>query len=165
MMPMLMDQKVTLTVVGPQIGQLQSGINASASYITISSVFYDAVFIGSMGNSSGTSGTGPLALDPNAMAFVMEAYSHGKAIGALGNSGGGFLLGLGPGSERHGGLVCWQRSDCHRRCIGCAQRAGEVPVEIPDGWCEYDVWVMFEKTPGSANWRLRRGNRHRMCDY
>lgn len=96
MMSQLSAQKVTLTVVAPHMGELQSGVNASASYITASSVFYDAIFIGSASvNGNFTSATGALKLDDFSTSFVMEAYGHGKAIGALGNSGAMFLAGLG----------------------------------------------------------------------
>ena len=91
MMPLLSSQKVSLAIVAPHIGMQQSGINATASYITASSVFYDAVFIG----SAAMNATGALILDSNAASFVEEAYSNGKAIGALGNSGSAFLQGMG----------------------------------------------------------------------
>lgn len=96
MMSQLSAQKVMLTVVGPHMGELQSGVNATASYITASSVFYDAVFIGSLSSSSNnSSASSTLMLDSYSMSFILEAYSHGKAVGALGNSGDGFLAGLG----------------------------------------------------------------------
>lgn len=101
-MPELSSQQVSLAVVAPHIGPLQSGVNATASYITTSSIFYDAVFIGSM--QAGSNSAGSLVLDPHAQAFVMEAYSHGKAIGALGSSGQVFLQGLGLGVNSTAGL-------------------------------------------------------------
>lgn len=95
MMPLLEAQQVNIAVVAPHTGTLKSGINARASYITASSVFYDAVFIG----SSMMNGNGSMmaVLDMNAMGFVMQAYGHGKAIGALGTGGEGVLMGLGVG--------------------------------------------------------------------
>lgn len=90
MMPMLMAEEVSLEVVGPRIGMLKTGVMANASFTTTSDVFYDAVFIGAETGSS--NGTG---LDMNSYAFVMEAYSHGKAIGALGSSGSMILKSLG----------------------------------------------------------------------
>jgi catalase len=92
MLPLLMAQNMTVTIVAPHVGQLSSGINATGSYITASSVFYDAVFIGSVG---GNSTSGNIGLDMNAMAFAMQAYSHGKAIGALGTNGASVLRGMG----------------------------------------------------------------------
>jgi catalase len=84
---------VNLAVVAPRIGTLESGVNATASYIATSSIFYDAIFIGSL--SSGSNSTGSLTLVDNAKAFITEPYSHGKAIGALGGSGAAFMQGLG----------------------------------------------------------------------
>ena len=102
MMSLLASQQVSLTVVAPHLGALQSGVNATASYITTSSIFYDAVFIGSV--DSGSNSTGSFMLDPNGQAFIMEAYSHGKAIGALGGSGTGFMQGLGLAVNASSGL-------------------------------------------------------------
>lgn len=90
LMAQLSQQKVSLAVVAPiQIGELKTGVTANASFITTSDVFYDAVFIGS---AAGANGTG---LDMESYSFVMEAYSHGKAIGALGSSGCTILKSLG----------------------------------------------------------------------
>lgn len=92
MMPMLDMQKVNLTVVAPHIGILKSGVNATGSYVTTSEVFYDAVFIGSIIPHDIN---GMMSLDTNAMNFVMQAYGHGKAIGALGSSGTAVLESMG----------------------------------------------------------------------
>ena len=101
MMPLLMSQQVSITVVAPHVGPLQSGVNATGSFITVSSVLYDAVFIGSTaGNTTSTA----LSLSSDAESFVMEAYSHGKAIGALGSSGMGFLQGMGLSANSSLGL-------------------------------------------------------------
>ena len=88
-MSQLAPQKVNLEVVAPRIGQLNSGVTANASYITTSDIFYDAILIGSSAN-----GTAP-KLSMDEMSFVMEAYSHGKAIAALGSSGSDLLQALG----------------------------------------------------------------------
>lgn len=58
------------------------------------SVFYDAVFIGSV-----VGGTRERGLDPNSYAFIMEAYSHGKAIGAFQPGGAAILQALGIAGE------------------------------------------------------------------
>lgn len=92
MMGLLSEQKVSLYVVAPRIGELNSGVTSNASFITTSDIFYDAIFIGS---TTATNGTG---LDTNSYNFVMEAYGHGKAIGALGSSGSSILRSLGIGS-------------------------------------------------------------------
>jgi hypothetical protein len=69
--------------------------------VTASSVFYDAVFLGSVGSGSGSSGGNgssgtasanasggcpPLSamLDAYSAAFLTQAYAHGKPIGWLG---------------------------------------------------------------------------------
>ena len=93
MMPLLAAQNVSLTVVAPHFGELRSGINATASYITTSSIFYDAIFIGS--SSSAASNSTPIDLGLDVEIFVTEAYSHGKAIGALGSGGQAALQSLG----------------------------------------------------------------------
>ncbi|KAF2160640.1 hypothetical protein M409DRAFT_70374 [Zasmidium cellare ATCC 36951] len=92
MISLLSAQKVSLTVVAPKIGTLASGVNATASFLISSSVFYDAIFIGSSGNASSTNSA---SLTADMASFVEQAYSHGKPIGALGSSGPAFLAGLG----------------------------------------------------------------------
>lgn len=89
-MAKLAPQKVNLTIVAPHVGSLKTGVDATASYILASSVFYDAIFIGSVVGSA--NGTG---LDSDGYGFIMEAYSHGKAIGAFQPGGGAILQSLG----------------------------------------------------------------------
>ena len=86
---MLSEQKVSLAVVAPHVGSLKTGVMANASFITTSDVFYDAIFIGSSTTMNGT------GLNMDMYSFVMDAYSHGKAIGALGSSGMNILKSLG----------------------------------------------------------------------
>lgn len=193
LMSMWSAQNVTVTVVGPRIGELQSGVNATASWITASSTFYDAIIIGSVMGSSDTTGgsmssmmsssmmtmpssmmsmsmsmsnsmtmsslqvmstpvaessgmysssagwqswnscnvtgacstmsssthntkrqsmdTQSIAIDMYAMMFIDEAYSHGKAIGALGSSGQGVLMGLGFPVDSSMGIYYGDASD------------------------------------------------------
>lgn len=80
-------QQVFFEVVAPHMGPLASGVSANQSYITTSSVFYDAVIVGSLTSSNTTAtvngttaGTSPLFM------LLTEAYSHGKAIAAIGNA-------------------------------------------------------------------------------
>lgn len=84
-MAVLEPQKVSLTIVAPRIGTLKTGVNATASFITTSDVFYDAVFVGSCAASNGTCEAG---LSMDASGFIMQAYGHGKAVGLLGSNGG-----------------------------------------------------------------------------
>lgn len=90
-MAKLAPEKVFLAVIGPHIGMLKTGVTATASYITTSSVFYDAVLIGSSSASENSS----TALDSDSMSFVMQAYGHGKAVGALGPGGASILQSMG----------------------------------------------------------------------
>ncbi|KAK6399653.1 hypothetical protein LTR81_024999 [Elasticomyces elasticus] len=96
MMPLLSTQKVSLTVVAPRIGMLETGVMADTSLLTTSSVFYDALSIGSSLSANSSSRTG---LDPDMLDFVMEAYGHGKGIAALGSSGSAVLKVIGIASE------------------------------------------------------------------
>lgn len=127
MASLLKSQQVSIAVVAPHLGQLKSGVNATASYITTSSIFYDAVFIGSAGNSS----SGALLLDPSAQGFVMEAYSHGKAIGALGSSGAGFLQGLGLGVDNTAGLFAGDPSQVTTSVLGALSGPVRFPWRFP----------------------------------
>ena len=77
--PILAAQKVSFEVVAPHMGPLKTGITANASYVTTSSIFYDAILVGSCSSRS-------VFLGADAAEFIREAYSHGKAIGALGES-------------------------------------------------------------------------------
>ena len=62
-------------VIAPHQGSLTRGASATQSYITTSSVFYDAIIV--VGNNTQS---------PDLQAFVQEAYTHGKPIGALGGA-------------------------------------------------------------------------------
>ena len=95
MAPLLSAQNITLTVVAPRFGQLKTGVNATASFITSSSIFYDAVFIGSIPVSTSTTSASTLGVDMTMQSYVTEAYSHGKPIGALGSNGAAVLRGMG----------------------------------------------------------------------
>lgn len=77
---------------------MKTGVDATASYITTSSVFYDAVMLGDVVSVGGKKREGG-GLDPNAYAFVMEAYSHGKGIGAFQPDGAAVLQALGIAGE------------------------------------------------------------------
>jgi catalase len=68
-------QELLFDIVAPNQGSLTSGASATHSFITTSSVFYDAVIVAT--NNSTQS--------PDLQAFVQEAYTHGKPIGALGD--------------------------------------------------------------------------------
>lgn len=69
-------QNLLFQVVAPRQGSLNTGVVANSSYITTSSIFYDALIIGGAESST----TEDTLID-----FVMEAYGHGKPIAAVGN--------------------------------------------------------------------------------
>jgi catalase len=62
-------------VVAPRQGHLSTGVVANSSYITTSSIFYDALIIG------GAQTATPM---DTVTTFVMEAFGHGKSIAAVG---------------------------------------------------------------------------------
>ncbi|KAF2652359.1 heme-dependent catalase [Lophiostoma macrostomum CBS 122681] len=92
LMPLLVDQQINLAVVASRMGTLQTGVTATQSCITASSVFYDAIFVGSpVSNAKG--------LDEYSTDFLMQAYNHGKPIGIFGDGGSQLTM-----SMRLGGL-------------------------------------------------------------
>ena len=83
--PLLSSQQVSYEVVSSYIGKLKSGIVSNESYVTTSSIFYDAVIIGSASQSNTSSKSDCSWLSNfNTQQFVQEAYGHGKIIAALG---------------------------------------------------------------------------------
>ena len=89
-------------VVAPYQGRLKSGVVANNSYITTSSIFYDALIVPDMvsGNSSGN----PSTSMPVVQEFIREAYGHGKPLGGFG-AGATVLSGLGYGGNAALGVV------------------------------------------------------------
>ena len=80
-------QQLNFDVIAPHQGPLTAGASAAHSYITTSSVFYDAVIV--VGNTQ----------SPDLQGFVQEAYGHGKPIGALSNSTAALFSTLQPPSN------------------------------------------------------------------
>jgi catalase len=62
------EKQLLFDVIAPHQGLLTRGVFVNHSYITTSSVFYDAVIV--VGNNTQL---------PDLQAFVQEAYTHGKA--------------------------------------------------------------------------------------
>lgn len=77
-------QQLNFDLIAPHQGPLNNGGSAAQSYITTSSVFYDAIIV--IGSTQ----------SPDLQTFVQEAYTHGKPIGALGNSSSVLLSNLQP---------------------------------------------------------------------
>ncbi|MCJ1234091.1 hypothetical protein MMC14_002049 [Varicellaria rhodocarpa] len=86
-------QNLMYEIVAPHQGILMTSVPANQSYVTTSSISYDAVIIGSTtSNSSGSS-------SPTVQEFLREAYGHGKPLGAIGNGQAVFqTLGYSPSS-------------------------------------------------------------------
>lgn len=82
----LTSSQLLFEVVASHQGPLASGVVANQSYVTASSIFYDAIIIvsDSYRNSSMVSMT--------EKGFLQEAFGHGKPIGEVGS---GFLTSLG----------------------------------------------------------------------
>ena len=86
----LSSQQVSYEVVSSYVGTLKSGIVSNESYVTTSSVFYDAIIIGSAPQSSINSTSQNSTSECswlssfNTRQFVQEAYGHGKTIAVLG---------------------------------------------------------------------------------
>lgn len=76
--PLLASQKVSYDVIAPHIGLLKSGLVANQSFVTTSSIFYDAIVIGSFSDN----GSVPSYMKD----FVYEAFVHGKAVAAIENA-------------------------------------------------------------------------------
>lgn len=71
-------QSLLYEVVAPHQGPLTTGVSANQSYVTSSSIFYDAIIIGS---TSGANKPATVMVQE----FLREAYGHGKPLGAIGN--------------------------------------------------------------------------------
>lgn len=81
--PILATEKVSYEVIASHMGNLDTGLFSNQSFITTSSIFYDAIIVGS---SVAGKNKKPDPLSPEAADFLREAYSHGKAIAAIGNA-------------------------------------------------------------------------------
>ena len=90
LLPALNAQNVQYEVVASRIGSLKTGVSANQSFITTSSIFYDAIIVGSLASSNTANTTAGQALLTQQKEFLEEAYSHGKALGAIG--GGSYFF-------------------------------------------------------------------------
>ncbi|MFF4289428.1 catalase [Streptomyces sp. NPDC001633] len=77
------EQGAFVEALAPQDGEVSGasgGLSADRALPTVASVLYDAVVL-----PDGGLGAGDTAADGAARRFVLDAYRHGKAIGALGS--------------------------------------------------------------------------------
>ncbi|CZR62707.1 related to Catalase [Phialocephala subalpina] len=116
----LKSNQVLFEVVASHLGPLASGIIANQSYVTTSSIFYDAIIIvsGSPQNSSIVSMT--------EQGFVQEAFGHGKPIGEVGT---GFLTSLSLGGI--GTFVDGSAGNVVNAVIGALETPGRYPQRQP----------------------------------
>jgi catalase len=83
-LPALASHQVSFEVVAPHMGALQTGVMANQSFITTSSIFYDAIIVGSILQQSNSANATQVFVSAEQEEFLREAYSHGKAIGTIG---------------------------------------------------------------------------------
>ncbi|WP_199119774.1 catalase [Pedobacter sp. ASV28] len=77
-------QGATIEIIAPKLGSISAGkekMEAQESLLTTASVFYDAVFV-----PAGKKSIDTLALQPEAIHFLNEAYKHCKAIALAGEA-------------------------------------------------------------------------------
>lgn len=77
-------QGATIEIIAPKLGSISAGkekMEAQESLLTTASVFYDAVFV-----PTGKKSIDTLALQPEAIHFLNEAYKHCKAIALAGEA-------------------------------------------------------------------------------
>ena len=91
-------QNLLYEVIAPHQGTLKTGVPVNNSYITTSSIFYDAIIMGASFAASNTS-----SASMTVQGFLREAYGHGKPLGAIGN-GQAILQQLGYEVSGEGGI-------------------------------------------------------------
>jgi catalase len=116
----LSSKKALFEVVASHQGVLESGVPANESYVTTSSVLFDAVIVVSEAFSTNAS------ISSVQQEFVREAFGHGKPIGEVGN---GFLSSLqltGPGL-----FLNSDASSVINSVIGAMEMPGRFPQRTP----------------------------------
>ena len=98
-LPVFASQRVSFEIVSTHIGPLKTGLVANQSFVTTSSVFYDAVIVGggiiSSSNTTGNTTSSDSVADSNIQWFLQETYGHGKAVAAVGNTAAATLTAMG----------------------------------------------------------------------
>lgn len=132
--PVLAAENATFEVVAPRINKLDTGVVANQSFITTSSVFYDAIIVGSTIRTNGTATAGKMGAGKGLDAFtqfVQEAYGHGKAVGVIGAGGGGVdevLKLAGVEVDKELGVFAGSAGDVVREVVGALKG----PVRFPE---------------------------------
>ena len=115
-------QQLVFDIIAPHQGPLSSGASAAQSYITTSSVFYDAVIV--VGNNTQSS--------PDLQAFVQEAYTHGKPIGVLtGGSAAALLFSTLQPLSNIGLLTETSATELAQNIAGAIAFPGRYPQRLP----------------------------------
>ncbi len=104
MLPMLTSQQVLYEVVSTHIGPLQTGVAANQSFVTTSSIFYDAIIVGGATSANGSTPVTNSLADFNMKSFLQEAYGHGKAIAAIGDAGAATFSAMGISGDASMGI-------------------------------------------------------------
>ena len=120
------------------MGNLATGVFSNQSFITTSSVFYDAIIVG-----SSVAGKKPDPLSPEAADFVREAYGHGKAIAAIGNADAQIKL-LGIQSDATLGIFRGSASNVAKKLLAALSGPVRFPQRFPTddlSICENDEKV------------------------
>ena len=112
---------VMFQVVAPHQGMLNTGVLANSSYITTSSIFYDAIVIG---------GAETATPRDTLTTFVMEAFGHGKPIAAIGN-GAVILSDLGLKVDSSMGLFAGSAADVASQIVQALMSPGRFPQRNP----------------------------------
>jgi catalase len=108
-------------VVAPHQGMLNTGVLANSSYITTSSIFYDAIIIG---------GAETATPKDTLIGFVLEAFGHGKPIAAIG-SGTDVFSDLGLSVNSSMGLFAGAASEVAAQIVQALMSPGRFPQRNP----------------------------------
>ena len=144
-LPSLMSQQVTYEVVSNYIGTLKTGVYSNQSYITTSSIFYDAIIVGTSVSGSGSSMNMTMGMNStssgstsgntlemfNMMQFIQEAYGHGKAIATIGSDGVAMLKGMGIDVDASMGVYSGGASDVAMDLLNALSGPVRFPQRLP----------------------------------
>lgn len=123
--PVLAPEKVSYDVIASHMGRLMTGVSSNQSFITTSSIFYDAIIVGSSAD-----GRKPDSLSPEAAEFLRESYSHGKAIAAIGNAEAGFKS-IGIQIDPTLGIFQGRASDVAKKVLAALSGPVRFPQRFP----------------------------------
>ena len=139
MLPIFSTASVFYEVVAPYIGKLPTGVVSNQSYVTTSSVFYDAIVIGgSAAGSKNSTQSCDWLKNFDTMQFIQEAYGHGKAFAILDGECTSTLQGLGFNVDTAMGI--YTQGD-PATLVGDIMKALSGPVRFPQRFPVDDMSV------------------------